>query len=44
MTTGQRVIPAKAMAQGYTFQYPTLEPALQAIVTGTTAAAALRTA
>jgi uncharacterized protein len=44
MTTGQRVIPAKAMAQGYTFQYPTLEPALQAIVTGTTAAAALRAA
>lgn len=34
MTTGQRVIPAKAMAGGYRFQYPTLEPALQAILTG----------
>lgn len=33
MTTGQRVIPAKAMAGGYRFQYPTLEPALQAILT-----------
>ena len=31
MTTGQRIIPAKAMAGGYTFQYPTLEPALRAI-------------
>jgi uncharacterized protein (TIGR01777 family) len=38
MTTGQRVVPAKAIAGGYTFQYPTLEPALQAILTGTTAA------
>ena len=38
MTTGQRVIPVKAMAGGYTFQYPTLEPALQAILIGTTAA------
>jgi uncharacterized protein len=36
MTTGQRVIPTKAMAGGYTFQYPTLEPALQAILMGTT--------
>jgi uncharacterized protein (TIGR01777 family) len=36
MTTGQRVIPAKAIAGGYRFQYPTLEPALQAILTGTT--------
>ncbi len=35
MTTGQHVIPAKALAGGYTFQYPTLEPALQAILTGT---------
>lgn len=33
MTTGQRVIPAKALAGGYRFQYPTLEPALQAILT-----------
>ena len=38
MTTGQRVTPAKAMTGGYRFQYPTLEPALQAILTGTTAA------
>lgn len=35
LTTGQRVIPAKAMAGGYTFRYPTLEPALQAILSGT---------
>lgn len=33
MTTGQRVIPAKAMAGGYTFHYPILEPALQSILT-----------
>jgi uncharacterized protein len=32
MTTGQRVIPAKAMAAGYTLQYPTLESALRAIL------------
>jgi hypothetical protein len=32
MTTGQRVIPAKALAVGYTFQYPTLERALRAIL------------
>lgn len=38
MTTGQRVIPAKAIAGGYTYQYPTLEPALQAILIGTIAA------
>ena len=36
MTTGQRVIPKKAMAEGYAFRYPTLEPALQAILGGTT--------
>lgn len=30
MTTGQRVIPAKAVAGGYAFHYPTLEPALRA--------------
>lgn len=35
MTTGQRVIPAKAMAGGYTFLYPTLETALQTILIGT---------
>ena len=33
MTTGQRVSPAKALAGGYTLQYPTLEPALRAILT-----------
>ena len=38
MTTGQRVTPAKAMAGGYRFQYPTLEPALQAILARATAA------
>ena len=32
MTTGQRVIPAKAIAGGYHFQYPTLESALKAIL------------
>jgi uncharacterized protein (TIGR01777 family) len=32
MTTGQRVDPAKALAGGYVFRYPTLEPALRAIV------------
>ncbi len=33
MTTGQRVNPAKALAGGYVFHYPTLEPALRAILT-----------
>ena len=33
MTTGQRVIPKKAMAGGYTFRYPTLESALRAVLT-----------
>jgi len=33
MTTGQRVNPAKALAGGYVFHYPTLEPALRAIMT-----------
>lgn len=32
MTTGQRVTPAKALSGGYVFHYPTLEPALRAIV------------
>ncbi len=34
MTTGQRVVPAKALTGGYTFHYPTLEPALKAILSG----------
>lgn len=38
MTTGQRVTPAKAMTEGYQFRYPTLEPALQAILIGKTVA------
>jgi len=33
MTTGQRVHPAKALSGGYVFHYPTLESALQAIMT-----------
>jgi uncharacterized protein (TIGR01777 family) len=33
MTTGQRVTPAKALSGGYVFQYPTLEPALRAVMT-----------
>jgi uncharacterized protein len=32
MTTGQRVQPQKALAGGYVFQYPSLEPALRAIL------------
>lgn len=32
MTTGQRVIPKKAMAGGYTFRYPTIESALRAVL------------
>ena len=32
MTTGQHVIPAKALAGGYVFQYPKLEPALRVIL------------
>jgi uncharacterized protein (TIGR01777 family) len=32
MTTGQRVSPAKAIAGGYVFQYPALEPALRAVL------------
>ena len=33
MTTGQRITPAKALSGGYSFRYPTLEPALRAILT-----------
>ena len=33
MTTGQRVHPAKALSGDYVFHYPTLEPALRAILT-----------
>ena len=33
MTKGQRVSPAMALSGGYVFHYPTLEPALRAIVT-----------
>lgn len=32
MTTGQRVIPAKAVAGGYCFKYPTLEEALRDVL------------
>jgi uncharacterized protein len=32
MTMGQRVNPGKAFSGGYVFHYPTLEPALRAIV------------
>ena len=32
MTTGQRVIPAKATVGGYRFHYSTLEPALRAVL------------
>ena len=32
MTTGQRVTPTKALSGGYVFHYPTLEPALRAIL------------
>jgi uncharacterized protein len=32
MTTGQRVTPAKVLSGGYIFHYPTLEPALRAIL------------
>jgi uncharacterized protein (TIGR01777 family) len=31
MTTGQRVVPEKALSQGFTFHYPNLESALQNI-------------
>ncbi len=31
LTTGQRVIPTKAITEGYRFHYPTLEPALRAV-------------
>jgi NAD dependent epimerase/dehydratase family enzyme len=31
MTTGQRVVPKKAIEKGYVFQHATLDSALQAI-------------
>ena len=31
LLTGQRVVPRKALDAGYTFQYPSLTPALEAI-------------
>jgi uncharacterized protein len=31
VTTGQRVLPAKALALGYAFRYPELEGALRAL-------------
>lgn len=31
LLAGQRVLPAKALAGGFTFRYPTLEPALRAL-------------
>jgi uncharacterized protein (TIGR01777 family) len=36
MTTGQRVIPTKAIAGGYTFQHPALKAALRSILIRTT--------
>ena len=33
ITTGQKVLPAKALGLGYTFQYPDLAGALRAIFT-----------
>ncbi len=38
MTTGQRVMPKKAIEKGYVFQYATLDSALQAIFSETTVA------
>jgi uncharacterized protein (TIGR01777 family) len=32
IVTGQRVVPKAALALGYAFQYPTLEPALRAVL------------
>jgi NAD dependent epimerase/dehydratase family enzyme len=36
MTTGQRVVPRKALHEGYVFQHATLESALQALFSETT--------
>ena len=36
MTTGQRVVPKKAIEKGYVFQYATLDSALQALFSETT--------
>ena len=32
LLTGQRAMPDKAQALGYTFRHPTLEPALRAVL------------
>jgi NAD dependent epimerase/dehydratase family enzyme len=32
VVTGQRVVPARALDLGYSFEFPTLEPALSAIL------------
>ncbi|MGZ9133113.1 MAG: DUF1731 domain-containing protein, partial [Nitrospira sp.] len=43
MTTGQWVIPAKALADGYRFQYPALESALRVALKRTIASGPLST-
>ncbi len=43
MTTGQWVIPVKALAEGYRFQYPTLEAALRAVLSRPLASGPLST-
>lgn len=35
LLSGQRVVPARAQAQGFQFQYPTLEPALRSVYSTT---------
>lgn len=37
LTTGQRVLPAKALAAGYAFRYPTIDAAFAEIIRGVTA-------
>ncbi len=43
MTTGQWVIPAKALADGYRFQFPSLETALRAVLKRTKASGPMST-